>query len=77
MIDFAADFIKIDMKYVRGIDTNRRNESLLRHIIGYAHENGILVIAEGVETQAEQDVLVRLGADYSQGYLFSRPVPLD
>lgn len=73
MIDFAADYIKIDIRYVRDIDTNAKNESLLRHIIGYAHENGIKVVAEGVETESEQRALMRLGVDYSQGYLFSRP----
>lgn len=75
MIDFAADYIKIDIRYVRDIDTNAKNESLLRHIIGYAHENGIKVVAEGVETEGEQRALLRLGVDFSQGFLFGAPSP--
>ena len=40
-----------------------------------AHELGIHVIAEGVETEAQRELLAVAGCDYAQGYLYSRPVP--
>lgn len=40
-----------------------------------AHKLGMKVIAEGVETEAQRQVLLAAGCDYGQGYLFSRPVP--
>jgi len=42
-----------------------------------AHKLGIAVIAEGVETQAQCDLLLRAGCDYGQGYLFARPMQAD
>lgn len=71
--DFEPDYVKIDMKYVRNIHRNERNRILVETIVGYAHKNGIKVIAEGIETPEEQETIVQLGVDYSQGYLFSKP----
>ncbi len=71
--DFEPDYVKIDMKYVRNIHRNERNRILVETIVDYAHKNGIKVIAEGIETPEEQETIVQLGVDYSQGYLFSKP----
>ncbi|MDQ1343718.1 MAG: c-di-GMP phosphodiesterase [Patescibacteria group bacterium] len=71
--DFEPDYVKIDMKYVRNIHRNDRNRILVETIVDYSHKNGIKVIAEGIETPEEQEVIVQLGVDYSQGYLFSKP----
>ncbi|MFA6091081.1 MAG: EAL domain-containing protein [Candidatus Gracilibacteria bacterium] len=76
MLKFKPDFLKIDMSYIRGIDTNPEHRSIVRAIVLLAHENGIMVIAEGVETENEQLVIESLGVDYSQGYLFSKPSPV-
>lgn len=75
MLSFAPNSLKIDMKYVRDIHQNSTHQSLVRAIVGLAHDNGMIVVAEGVETPAEQEVLVELGVDRSQGYLFSKPSP--
>jgi EAL domain-containing protein (putative c-di-GMP-specific phosphodiesterase class I) len=49
--------------------------SLCKAIISMAHELGMTVIAEGVETGAQRDLLTVAGCDYAQGYLFARPMP--
>ncbi|PJC56907.1 hypothetical protein CO024_00580 [Candidatus Gracilibacteria bacterium CG_4_9_14_0_2_um_filter_38_7] len=76
MFNLEPDFIKIDMRYVRGIDKNQRHRSLVRAIVGLAHDNDISVIGEGIETEQEQLVMESLGVDYSQGFLFSKPTPI-
>ncbi|MDD2892155.1 MAG: EAL domain-containing protein [Candidatus Gracilibacteria bacterium] len=75
ILDFGANYIKIDMRYIRGIDTNTKHRNLVNLIVGFAHTYDMLVIAEGVETETEQHVLEDIGVDYSQGYLFSKPGP--
>jgi len=64
---------KLDMSLIRDIDTDARLQSIVRSMKALCDELGILVIAEGVETVAERDMLVRLGCDLFQGYLFARP----
>lgn len=70
------DIVKIDMSLIRGVDTDSTRQKLVRSMTGVCREMGILVVAEGIETQAERDVLVELGCDLFQGYLFGRPSPL-
>ena len=51
--------------------------ALCEAIIVMAHKLGIKVIAEGIETEAQRDLLALSGCDYGQGNLFSKPVPAD
>jgi EAL domain-containing protein (putative c-di-GMP-specific phosphodiesterase class I)/CheY-like chemotaxis protein len=64
---------KLDMSLVRNIDTDTRRRSIVRSMKALCAELGIHVVAEGVETPAERDVLVEIGCDLLQGYLFSKP----
>lgn len=73
--DYNFDILKIDMSFVRRIETNAKTCSILRFLIGMAHEMGILLIAEGAETEAQTAFLRDNGCDYIQGYYFSKPVP--
>lgn len=75
LLDYHVDFVKIDMEIVRDIDVAKDHQDIARNLIGYAHDRGIRVIAEGVETEAELRALRVLGADYVQGYLVGRPSP--
>lgn len=75
LLDYHVDFVKIDMEIVRGIDAAKDHQDIARNLIVYAHDRGIRVIAEGVETEAELRALRELGADYVQGYLTGRPAP--
>jgi EAL domain-containing protein (putative c-di-GMP-specific phosphodiesterase class I) len=70
---FQTDLIKIDMELLRGLDASAAKRAIIRGIVGIAHELGIIVLAEGVETRAELDVLRSFGIDLFQGYYFARP----
>jgi EAL domain-containing protein (putative c-di-GMP-specific phosphodiesterase class I) len=67
------EVVKVDMSLIRGIDRSAMKQKLLGSIIGLCRDLEIQMIAEGIETEAERDTLVRLGGDLCQGYLFARP----
>ncbi|WP_157900213.1 putative bifunctional diguanylate cyclase/phosphodiesterase [Rhodoferax koreense] len=71
---FDIDFIKIDQSFVRHLVADSTDLALCKAIILMAHELGIKVVAEGVETAQQRDLLTEAGCDYAQGYLFSRPL---
>ena len=71
---FDIDYIKIDQSFVRHLIPNCTEMALCKAIIVMAHELGIKVIAEGVETAGQRDLLAAAGCDYGQGYLFARPM---
>lgn len=66
--------LKIDRLFIRGIEAER-DRNLVAGMIAMAHSIGKDVIAEGVETTAQRDILTMLSCDWGQGYLWSRPVP--
>ncbi len=67
------DVIKADMSLVRGIETSPIRQKLMRAIVALSNDLGVQLIAEGVETAAEQDCVAALGAHAVQGYFFARP----
>ncbi|MGZ5622112.1 MAG: putative bifunctional diguanylate cyclase/phosphodiesterase, partial [Methylobacter sp.] len=74
---FDIDYLKIDQSFTRNLSPNASDLALCEAIIVMAHKLGIKVIAEGIETQQQCDLLIAAGCDYGQGYLFSRPVAAD
>jgi diguanylate cyclase (GGDEF)-like protein/PAS domain S-box-containing protein len=74
---FDIDYIKIDQSFVRNMGSGTDDLALCEAIIVMAHKLGMKVIAEGVETEEQRDLLLAAGCDYGQGYLFSRPVPAE
>lgn len=75
--DLPLDELKIDMRFVRDMVTVERNEKLVRSMIDLAHALDMFVVAEGVENQDIAARLQNLACDLIQGYLVSRPLPLD
>jgi EAL domain-containing protein (putative c-di-GMP-specific phosphodiesterase class I) len=70
-----CDFVKLDMSLVRDVDKHQLKQRLIRSVTQLCREQGTQVIGEGVETEAEAEVLVDLGCDLLQGYLIARPGP--
>ena len=71
------DQLKIDQSFVRGLATNDSDKAIVSAIIALAHGLSLNVIAEGVETEEQRQSLLNAGCTHYQGYLFSKPVPID
>ncbi|HUY64638.1 MAG TPA: EAL domain-containing protein [Acidimicrobiales bacterium] len=72
---FPLDILKIDKGFVDDLGTDPGGADIVAAVVTLAHSLGLVVIAEGVETERQFDELYRLGCDFAQGYLFSRPLP--
>ncbi|WP_020485156.1 sensor domain-containing protein [Methylomonas sp. MK1] len=71
---YHIDFLKIDQAFVSNLVAHSTDMALCEAIIAMAHILGMKVIAEGVETAEQRDLLIKAGCDYGQGYLFSKAV---
>jgi diguanylate cyclase (GGDEF)-like protein/PAS domain S-box-containing protein len=71
---FDIDYLKIDQSFVRNLVADSDDLALCEAIIVMAHKLGIKVIAEGIETDEQCQLLAAAGCDYGQGYLFSKPI---
>lgn len=71
---FEVDYLKIDKSFISQLKSDSSDLALCEAIIVMAHKLGIKVIAEGVETEEQSNLLFAAGCDYAQGYLFSKPV---
>jgi diguanylate cyclase (GGDEF)-like protein/PAS domain S-box-containing protein len=74
---FDIDYLKIDQSFVQNLTPDSPDFALSEAIVVMAHKLGLKVIAEGVETEQQRDILKSIGCDYAQGYLYSKPVPPD
>jgi len=74
--DFPFDKIKIDRSFVQGVH-RRECSAVIASAVALAKGLGITITAEGIETEEQFDLLRSMGVDFAQGYLFSRPVPLE
>jgi EAL domain-containing protein (putative c-di-GMP-specific phosphodiesterase class I) len=70
-----VDTLKIDRSFITGIEKNTRHLDITRAIITLAHSLGMDVVAEGLETMEQLEILQTLGCEYGQGYLFAKPLP--
>jgi len=69
------DALKIDRSFVTNLDAHSQSESMIPALIALAHNTGMRVIVEGVETQEQLDLIRAFGAEEVQGYLLGRPTP--
>jgi diguanylate cyclase (GGDEF)-like protein len=72
---FPVDYLKIDRSFISNMGLNRPYAAIVHAVVTLAHNLGIEVIAEGVETADQVAELQTLDCDFAQGYLFSKPVP--
>lgn len=73
LTSFQPDLVKLDMDLIRGIDTDRVKQVVVRHTLAMLNDLGVTVVCEGVETASELDVLTDLGVNLIQGYYIARP----
>ena len=71
------DRLKIDRSFIRDIPADANDVALVEAIVGMSHTLGLQIVAEGVETEDQLALLQKLGCEFGQGYLFSRPLPAD
>jgi EAL domain-containing protein (putative c-di-GMP-specific phosphodiesterase class I) len=72
---FPIDKLKIDRSFIRDLNSNADDASIVRAIISLAHGLRLKVVAEGVESAAQLELLKRMGCDQYQGFLHSPAVP--
>lgn len=72
-----VDILKIDRKFVWGLGQQAEDDVLVRSMLGLAAELGLMVIAEGVETRRQSELLLEYGCRLAQGFLFSPPRPIE
>jgi len=69
------DAVKLDKRFVHGLGVDPRAEEIVRATISLAHGLGLDVVAEGVEVVSQARMLMRMGCDAAQGFLYARPMP--
>lgn len=74
---FPIGFLKIDQSFVRDITTNRDDAAIAKIIISMAHDLGLKVIAEGVQTEEQKSFLHLHSCDEIQGFFYSKPIPAE
>jgi EAL domain-containing protein (putative c-di-GMP-specific phosphodiesterase class I)/AmiR/NasT family two-component response regulator len=72
----APDIVKLDISLTRDISTDRARQALAAALVSFAEEMNITVVAEGIETQEELDMLLELGVRQGQGFFLAEPSPL-
>ena len=72
-VELRPTYAKLDISLARGIDGDDLRQALAAGVQYFASKIGCRLIAEGVESNEEAEVLQRLGIEYAQGYLFGRP----
>ncbi|HYG13045.1 MAG TPA: EAL domain-containing protein, partial [Methylophilaceae bacterium] len=74
---FAVDYLKIDRSFIQDMAENTGDLTIVRSVILMAHELGIKVIAEGIETEAQSRLLIEANCDLGQGFLYSEALPTE
>ncbi|WP_330204416.1 EAL domain-containing protein [Cyanobacterium sp. DS4] len=75
--NFQFDTVKIDKCFVQNLDNNDKDQTICRALIDLSHGLNMTTVAEGIENEKQLDILLNLGCNFGQGYLFSPPVCLE
>jgi EAL domain-containing protein (putative c-di-GMP-specific phosphodiesterase class I) len=71
------DKLKVDRSFVSSMTVSRESRKIVAAVVGLGRSLGLITVAEGVETQEQANMLLWLGCDFGQGYLYSKPVPAE
>jgi EAL domain-containing protein (putative c-di-GMP-specific phosphodiesterase class I) len=75
ILELRPRYVKLDMQLVRGVDADPARQALIAGMVYFARQSGCLLIAEGIQSDAERATLRRLGVPFGQGFLFGHPAP--
>ena len=75
--DMPVDVIKVDMKFINRAEDQKRSSIILRNMFNMISELGMVPLTEGIETEEQFRSLSQMGCELFQGYLFSKPMPLE
>lgn len=75
--EIVVDLLKMDLKFFEKTGDTRRAEKIIKSVINLANDLGMPVIAEGVETKENVDLLKKAGCQMVQGYYYAKPMPID
>jgi EAL domain-containing protein (putative c-di-GMP-specific phosphodiesterase class I)/DNA-binding response OmpR family regulator len=73
MVEIEPDFIKLDISLIRNLDTSLVKQKLIKTLRDFCLDAGIVLVAEGIETERQLESLRDLGVPFGQGFLFARP----
>lgn len=71
------DVLKLDMKLVQSCSASSRGSTIIRHIVSMAHDLNMKIVAEGIETKEQAELMKELDCDAAQGFYFARPMSID
>lgn len=77
VVEMPVSIIKFDYDMTKAFFQSQRAQHVVRSVIKMAHDMGIKLVAEGIETKEEIDVMYREDIDYIQGFYYSKPLPMD
>ena len=72
---FPVDVLKIDQSFVKDMVVDKQSIDIVKAITHLAHSLNLRIVGEGIEEQAQLDMLIQLGCEEGQGYLFNKPMP--
>ncbi|MCR4442557.1 MAG: EAL domain-containing protein [Peptococcaceae bacterium] len=76
LVSFSIDKLKIDKSFIQRIE-NEKEKKIVKAVLAIAQDLDIQVVAEGIETERQLEIIKGLGCGYGQGYLFNKPMPWD
>lgn len=74
---FPLTHLKIDRSFIGHLDSDSRNYAMVQLILGLSQQLGLAAIAEGIETSQQLRLIEKMGCQFAQGYLFSKPLPVE